>query len=216
LQSADSPHCSSDSAFPRTPQAAGSKHAYHDLKGDVIGIQSDGRTMNTAGGTPPCPKRYTGGRGSQGGKEKHKAAYVLQSFFTFCTPWMRAQRTLLPPFRPRQTSSADRRRPPRLLETFLSRIYENYYHLMFEVTNGKVSAVREYVDTLYAKDVLFSWPPVCGTPGEAGPNTHSLRAPGPATDKVRSARSKTVESTSAYSVRPWLVLTALTALQALV
>jgi uncharacterized protein len=34
--------------------------------------------------------------------------------------------------------------------------YENYYHLMFEVRNGKIQAVREYVDTLYAKEVLFS------------------------------------------------------------
>jgi len=34
--------------------------------------------------------------------------------------------------------------------------YENYYHLMFEVKNGKIQAVREYVDTLYAKEVLFS------------------------------------------------------------
>jgi ketosteroid isomerase-like protein len=34
--------------------------------------------------------------------------------------------------------------------------YENYYHVMFEVKNGKIQAVREYVDTLYAKEVLFS------------------------------------------------------------
>jgi ketosteroid isomerase-like protein len=34
--------------------------------------------------------------------------------------------------------------------------YENYYHLMFEVRNGKIQAIREYVDTLYAKEVLFS------------------------------------------------------------
>ena len=34
--------------------------------------------------------------------------------------------------------------------------YENYYHLMFEVKDGKIQAVREYVDTLYAKEVLFS------------------------------------------------------------
>lgn len=36
------------------------------------------------------------------------------------------------------------------------RTYENYYHLMFEVKEGKIAAVREYVDTLYAKEVLFS------------------------------------------------------------
>jgi ketosteroid isomerase-like protein len=35
--------------------------------------------------------------------------------------------------------------------------YENYYHLMFEVRNGKIQAIREYVDTLYAKEVLFSY-----------------------------------------------------------
>jgi uncharacterized protein len=34
--------------------------------------------------------------------------------------------------------------------------YENYYHLMFEVRNDKIQAIREYVDTLYAKEVLFS------------------------------------------------------------
>jgi uncharacterized protein len=36
------------------------------------------------------------------------------------------------------------------------RNYENYYHLMFEVRNGRIQAIREYVDTLYAKEVLFS------------------------------------------------------------
>jgi ketosteroid isomerase-like protein len=36
------------------------------------------------------------------------------------------------------------------------RQYENYYHLMFEVKNNKIQAIREYVDTLYAKEVLFS------------------------------------------------------------
>ncbi len=36
------------------------------------------------------------------------------------------------------------------------RSYENYYHLMFELRNGKIQAIREYVDTLYAKEVLFS------------------------------------------------------------
>jgi len=34
--------------------------------------------------------------------------------------------------------------------------YENYYHLMFEVKNGQIQAIREYVDTLYAKEVLFN------------------------------------------------------------
>ena len=36
------------------------------------------------------------------------------------------------------------------------RTYENYYHLMFELKNSKIQAIREYVDTLYAKEVLFS------------------------------------------------------------
>ena len=36
------------------------------------------------------------------------------------------------------------------------RNYENYYHLMFELKDGKIQAIREYVDTLYAKEVLFS------------------------------------------------------------
>jgi hypothetical protein len=34
--------------------------------------------------------------------------------------------------------------------------YENYYNVVFEVKNNKIQAVREYVDTLYAKEVLFS------------------------------------------------------------
>jgi uncharacterized protein len=34
--------------------------------------------------------------------------------------------------------------------------YENYYLLLFEVKNGRIQAIREYVDTLYAKEVLFS------------------------------------------------------------
>lgn len=41
-------------------------------------------------------------------------------------------------------------------KTAKGKAYENYYHIMFEVKNGKVQTVREYVDTLYAKDVLFS------------------------------------------------------------
>ncbi|MBM4258669.1 MAG: nuclear transport factor 2 family protein [Deltaproteobacteria bacterium] len=34
--------------------------------------------------------------------------------------------------------------------------YENFYNVMFEVKNNKIQTVREYVDTLYAKEVLFS------------------------------------------------------------
>ncbi|NOT54110.1 MAG: nuclear transport factor 2 family protein [Deltaproteobacteria bacterium] len=41
-------------------------------------------------------------------------------------------------------------------KTVKGKPYENYYHIMFEVKNGKVQTVREYVDTLYAKEVLFS------------------------------------------------------------
>lgn len=41
-------------------------------------------------------------------------------------------------------------------KTVKGRKYENYYHLMFEVKNNKIQTVREYVDTLYAKEVIFS------------------------------------------------------------
>ena len=41
-------------------------------------------------------------------------------------------------------------------KTAKGKSYENYYHIMFEVKNGKVQTIREYVDTLYAKEVLFS------------------------------------------------------------
>jgi uncharacterized protein len=41
-------------------------------------------------------------------------------------------------------------------KTVQGRPYENYYHLMFEVRNNQIQAVREYVDTLYAKEVVFS------------------------------------------------------------
>ena len=33
--------------------------------------------------------------------------------------------------------------------------YENYYHVRFDLQDGKIHAVREYVDTLYAKEVVF-------------------------------------------------------------
>ena len=35
------------------------------------------------------------------------------------------------------------------------RTYENYYHYMFRLQNEKIQEVREYLDTLYAKEVLF-------------------------------------------------------------
>ena len=33
-------------------------------------------------------------------------------------------------------------------------VYDNYYNVMFEVRQGRIAAVREYTDTLYAKQVL--------------------------------------------------------------
>lgn len=41
-------------------------------------------------------------------------------------------------------------------KTAKGKTYENYYNVVFEVKGGKIQAVREYVDTLYAKEVLFS------------------------------------------------------------
>lgn len=40
-------------------------------------------------------------------------------------------------------------------KTAAGRTYENYYHYMFRVRNNKIEEVREYLDTLYAKEVLF-------------------------------------------------------------
>lgn len=34
--------------------------------------------------------------------------------------------------------------------------YHNFYHFAFRVRDGKICAVREYVDTLYAQQKLFS------------------------------------------------------------
>lgn len=34
--------------------------------------------------------------------------------------------------------------------------YDNYYHVSFDLRGGKICAVREYLDSLYAKDVLFA------------------------------------------------------------
>ena len=36
------------------------------------------------------------------------------------------------------------------------KIYNNLYHFMVECENGKVTAVREYLDTMHANDVLAS------------------------------------------------------------
>ncbi len=41
-------------------------------------------------------------------------------------------------------------------KTAKGRVYENYYHIRFDLRDGKIHAVREYVDTLYAKEVLFA------------------------------------------------------------
>ncbi len=34
------------------------------------------------------------------------------------------------------------------------RIYSNIYHFLFEIRDGKVSAVREYMDTAYASEMF--------------------------------------------------------------
>ena len=34
--------------------------------------------------------------------------------------------------------------------------YHNFYHFAFRVRDGRISAVREYVDTLYAQQKLFA------------------------------------------------------------
>ncbi|NNL84002.1 MAG: nuclear transport factor 2 family protein [Myxococcales bacterium] len=34
------------------------------------------------------------------------------------------------------------------------RTYKNKYHFLFEVRNGKIHAVREYLDTMHANEVL--------------------------------------------------------------
>ena len=40
-------------------------------------------------------------------------------------------------------------------KTAAGRPYRNDYHFAFRIRNGKVAAVREYVDTQYAKELLF-------------------------------------------------------------
>jgi uncharacterized protein len=39
-------------------------------------------------------------------------------------------------------------------ETANGKIYSNLYHFLFEVRGGKIQAVREYLDTMHAKEVL--------------------------------------------------------------
>ena len=40
--------------------------------------------------------------------------------------------------------------------TAKGRTYDNYYHVSFDLRDGKICAVREYLDSLYAKEVLFA------------------------------------------------------------
>jgi hypothetical protein len=40
--------------------------------------------------------------------------------------------------------------------TAKGRDYRNHYHFVFETKRGKISKVKEYVDTKYAHDVLFT------------------------------------------------------------
>jgi len=40
-------------------------------------------------------------------------------------------------------------------ETTKGKVYNNRYHFLIEVQDGKIQAVREYTDTIHAKDVLF-------------------------------------------------------------
>src|SRR5688572_24926536 len=39
-------------------------------------------------------------------------------------------------------------------ETATGKIYNNLYHILFEVRDGKIQAVREYLNTMHAKEVL--------------------------------------------------------------
>ena len=41
-------------------------------------------------------------------------------------------------------------------KTAKGRDYRNHYHFVFKTKRGKISAVKEYVDTKYAHDVLFT------------------------------------------------------------
>ncbi len=36
------------------------------------------------------------------------------------------------------------------------KIYNNFYHFMMRVRNGKIASVREYLDTMHAKEILCS------------------------------------------------------------
>lgn len=41
-------------------------------------------------------------------------------------------------------------------KTAKGRDYENHYHFVFKLRDGRIRAVKEYVDTRYAHDVLFA------------------------------------------------------------
>ena len=41
-------------------------------------------------------------------------------------------------------------------KTLSGRDYVNHFHGLFQVRDGKIQSLREYLDTLYAKEVLFS------------------------------------------------------------
>lgn len=41
-------------------------------------------------------------------------------------------------------------------KTISGRDYVNYFHGLFQVCNGKIQSLREYLDTQYAKEILFS------------------------------------------------------------
>jgi ketosteroid isomerase-like protein len=40
-------------------------------------------------------------------------------------------------------------------ETASGKIYDNRYHFLFEIREGKIQAVREYFDTMHAKEVFL-------------------------------------------------------------
>lgn len=39
-------------------------------------------------------------------------------------------------------------------ETARGKLYHNQYHFLFEIRGGQIQAVREYLDTMHAKEVL--------------------------------------------------------------
>jgi uncharacterized protein len=45
-------------------------------------------------------------------------------------------------------------------ESVTGKTYHNLYHYLFEVRDGKIQLVREYLDTIHARDVLVDENPV--------------------------------------------------------